>query len=62
VKLTMSSTQRKAPTKLSRAQELHKKYPGHRPIPPSTRTVIITLVVTVVVSLLLVFVFLRKTP
>ncbi|MHB8070659.1 MAG: peptidylprolyl isomerase [Candidatus Cryosericum sp.] len=56
----MSSTKKKAPTKLSRAQELQKKYPGHRPIPPSTRTVVITLAATIVLSLVVVAVFLRK--
>ncbi len=56
----MSSTKRKAPAKLTRAQELQKKYPGHRPIPPSTRTVVITLAVTVVLSLVIVAVALRK--
>jgi cyclophilin family peptidyl-prolyl cis-trans isomerase len=56
----MSSTKRKAPAKLTRAQELQKKYPGHRPIPPSTRTVVITLVVTVVLSLAIVAVALKK--
>jgi peptidyl-prolyl cis-trans isomerase B (cyclophilin B) len=56
----MSSTKKKAPTKLSRAQELQKKYPGHRPIPPSTRTVVITLAATVVLSLVIVAVFLKK--
>ncbi len=56
----MSSTKRKASVKQSRVQELQKKYPGHRPIPPSTRTVVITLAVTVVLSLLLVFVLLNS--
>ena len=56
----MSSTKRKAPAKLTRAQELQKKYPGHRPIPPSTRTVVITLAVTIVLSLVIVAVALRK--
>jgi cyclophilin family peptidyl-prolyl cis-trans isomerase len=56
----MSSTKKRAPAKLTRVQELQKKYPGHRPIPPSTRTVVITLAVTVVLSLVIVAVFLRK--
>jgi len=56
----MSSTKRKTPAKLTRAQELQKKYPGHRPIPPSTRTVVITLVVTVVLSLAIVAVALKR--
>jgi cyclophilin family peptidyl-prolyl cis-trans isomerase len=45
---------------VSRTQELQKKYPGHKPIPPSTRTVVITLAATVILSLLLVFAFLKK--
>jgi len=53
---------RKKATKSSRTQELQKKYPGHKPIPPSTRTVVITLIATIVLSLLIVFVFFRKTP
>lgn len=56
----MSSTKRKTPAKLTRAQELQKKYPGHRPIPPSTRTVVITLVATVVLSLAIVAVALKR--
>jgi peptidyl-prolyl cis-trans isomerase B (cyclophilin B) len=56
----MSTNNRKATPKLSRTQELQKKYPGHRPIPPSTRTVVITLAATVILSLVLVFVFLKK--
>jgi len=56
----MSSTKKRAPAKLTRVQELQKKYPGHRPIPPSTRTVVITLAVTIVLSLVIVAVFLRK--
>lgn len=58
----MSTNKKKAGQKLSRTQELQKKYPGHKPILPSTRTVVITLAATVILSLLLVFVFLRKTP
>ncbi|MCX6085609.1 MAG: peptidylprolyl isomerase [Caldiserica bacterium] len=58
----MSTNKKKAGQKPSRTQELQKKYPGHKPIPPSTRTVVITLAATVILSLLLVFVFLRKTP
>ncbi|RIE16246.1 peptidylprolyl isomerase [Candidatus Cryosericum septentrionale] len=56
----MSTNNRKATSKLSRTQELQKKYPGHKPIPPSTRTVVITLAATVILSLLLVFAFLKK--
>jgi len=56
----MSSTKKREPVKLTRAQELQKKYPGHRPIPPSTRTVVITLALTIVLSLVIVAVFLRK--
>jgi len=58
----MSTNKKKAGQKPSRTQELQKKYPGHKPIPPSTRTVVITLAATVILSLLLVFVFLRKAP
>jgi peptidyl-prolyl cis-trans isomerase B (cyclophilin B) len=58
----MSPNNRKATPKVSRTQELQKKYPGHKPIPRSTRTVVITLAATVILSLLLVFVFLKKTP
>ncbi|MCX6062854.1 MAG: peptidylprolyl isomerase [Caldiserica bacterium] len=58
----MSTNKKKAGQRLSRTQELQKKYPGHRPIPPSTRTVIITLAATVILSLLLVLVFLKKAP
>jgi peptidyl-prolyl cis-trans isomerase B (cyclophilin B) len=58
----MSTNKKKTGQKLSRTQELQKKYPGHKPIPPSTRAVIITLAATVVLSLLLVFVFLKKAP
>jgi peptidyl-prolyl cis-trans isomerase B (cyclophilin B) len=58
----MSTNNRKATPKVSRTKELQKKYPGHKPIPPSTRTVVITLAATVILSLLLVFVFLRKAP
>jgi len=57
----MSTSKRKAAPKISRTQELQKRYPGHKPIPPSTRTVIITLAATVVLSLLLVFVFFKNT-
>jgi len=56
----MSTNNRKATPKLSRMQELQKKYPGHKPIPPSTQTVVITLVATVILSLLLVFAFLKR--
>lgn len=56
----MSTNNRKATPKASGTQELRKKYPGHKPIPPSTRTVVITLAATVILSLLLVFVFLKK--
>ena len=56
----MSANNRKATPKLSRTQELQKKYPGHKPIPPSTRTVVITLAATVILSLLLVFIFLKQ--
>ena len=56
----MSTNKRKATPKVSRTQELQKKYPGHKPIPPSTRTVVITLAATVILSLLLVFPFLKK--
>ena len=56
----MSTNNRKATPKLSRTQELQKKYPGHRPIPPSTRTEVITLAATVILSLVLVFTFLKK--
>lgn len=56
----MSTNKKKAAPKLSRAQELQKKYPGHKPIPPSTRTVVITLAATVILSLLLVLPFLKK--
>jgi cyclophilin family peptidyl-prolyl cis-trans isomerase len=57
----MSTNNRKATTpRVSRKQELQKKYPGHKPIPPSTRTVVITLTATVILSLLLVFAFLNK--
>ncbi|RIE07385.1 peptidylprolyl isomerase [Candidatus Cryosericum odellii] len=56
----MSTNKRKATPKLSRTQELQKKYPGHKPIPPSTRTVVITLAATVILSLLLVLPFLKK--
>ena len=56
----MSANNRKATPKPSRTQELQKKYPGHKPIPPSTRTVVITLAATVILSLLLVFIFLKK--
>ena len=56
----MSTNNRKATPKLSRTQELQKKYPGHKPIPPSTRTVVITLAATVILSLLLVLPFLKK--
>lgn len=55
-----SMSSRKKPTKLSRVQELQKKYPGHKPIPPSARTVVITLVATVILCLLIVFVFFRQ--
>jgi peptidyl-prolyl cis-trans isomerase B (cyclophilin B) len=58
----MSTNNRKATLKVSRTQELQTKYPGHKPIPRSTRTVVITLAATVILSLLLVFVFLRKAP
>jgi peptidyl-prolyl cis-trans isomerase B (cyclophilin B) len=56
----MSTNKKKATPKVSRTQELQKKYPGHKPIPPSTRTVVITLAVTVILSLVLVFAFLKK--
>jgi peptidyl-prolyl cis-trans isomerase B (cyclophilin B) len=56
----MSANNRKATSKLSRTQELHKKYPGHKPIPPSTRTVVITLAATVILSLVLVFAFMKR--
>ena len=56
----MSTNNRKAIPKLSRMQELQKKYPGHKPIPPSRRTVVITLAATVILSLLLVFTVLKK--
>lgn len=56
----MSTNNRKAIPKLSRTQELQKKYPGHKPIPPSTRTVVIVLAATVILSLLFVFVFLNR--
>lgn len=55
-------TTRKRVSKSSRVQELQKKYPGHKPIPPSTRTVVITLTTTIVLSLLIVFVFFRRAP
>ena len=58
----MSTNKKKAAPKLSRTQELQKKYPGHKPIPPSTRTVVIVLAATVILSLLLVFAFLKKPP
>jgi len=56
----MSTNNRKVKPKLSRTQELQKKYPGHKPIPPSRRTVVITLAATVILSLLLVFTVLKK--
>jgi peptidyl-prolyl cis-trans isomerase B (cyclophilin B) len=56
----MSSSKKKAPPKLSRTQELQKKYPGHKPIPPSIRTVVIVLAATVVLSLVLMFAFMKK--
>ena len=56
----MSTNKKKAGQRPSRTQELQKKYPGHKPIPPSTRTVVITLAATIILSLLLVFVFLKK--
>ena len=58
----MSTNKKKAAPKLSRTQELQKKYPGRKPIPPSTRTVVIVLAATVILSLLLVFAFLKKPP
>jgi len=58
----MSTNKKKVAPKLSRTQELRKKYPGHKPIPPSTRAIIITLAATVILSLLLVFIFLKKAP
>lgn len=58
----MSTNKKKAAPKLSRTQELQKKYPGRKPIPPSTRTVVIVLAATVILSLLLVFAFLKKSP
>src|SRR5450759_5379507 len=58
----MSTNKKKAAPKLSRIQELQKKYPGRKPIPPSTRTVVIVLAATVILSLLLVFAFLKKPP
>lgn len=57
-----ANKKRKKPAKESKAAELHRKYPGHGPIPPSKRAVIITLVLTVAISLILVFVFKDKTP
>ncbi|MFA4931319.1 MAG: peptidylprolyl isomerase [Caldisericia bacterium] len=56
----MSTNKKKATPKASRTQELQKKYPGHKPIPPSTRTVVITVAATVILSLLLVFVVLKN--
>ncbi len=56
----MSADKKKAVSKLSRTQELQKKYPGHKPIPPSTRTVVIVLAATVVLSLLMVLAFYKK--
>jgi len=55
-------TNRKKAAGPSKTQELQKKYPGRKPIPPSTRTVVITLIVTVVLSLLIAFAMLRKPP
>lgn len=56
----MSSDKKKLVSKLSKTQELQKKYPGHKPIPPSTRTVVIVLVATVVLSLLMVLLFYKN--
>ncbi|MEN6550541.1 MAG: peptidylprolyl isomerase [Candidatus Cryosericum sp.] len=56
----MSAKKRERPVKPTRAQELQEKYPGHRPIPPSKRTVVVTLVATVVLSLLIVFLVTRR--
>ena len=55
----MSAKKKQKPIKLTRAQELQEKYPGHRPIPPGRRTVVVTLVATVVLSLLMVFLITR---
>ncbi|MHB8108020.1 MAG: peptidylprolyl isomerase, partial [Candidatus Cryosericum sp.] len=56
----MSANKKKAVSKLSKTQELQKKYPGHKPIPPSTRTVVIVLVATDVLSLLMVLLFYKN--
>ncbi|HWQ21675.1 MAG TPA: peptidylprolyl isomerase [Clostridia bacterium] len=56
----MSANKKKATQRVSQVQELQKKYPGHRPIAPSKRTVVTTLVATVVLSLLMVFAFYKK--
>ena len=56
----MSADKKKRSSKLSKTQELQKKYPGHKPIPPSTRTVVIVLAATVVLSLLMVLLFYKN--
>ncbi len=56
----MSADKKKSPSRASKTQELHKKYPGHNPIPPSTRTVVIVLAATVVLSLLMVLLFYKN--
>ncbi len=56
----MSADKKKSPSRASKTQELHKKYPGHKPIPPSTRTVVIVLAATVVLSLLMVLLFYKN--
>jgi len=56
----MSTNNRKVKPKLSKTQELQKKYPGHKPIPPSTRTVVIVLAATVILSLLMVLLFYKN--
>ena len=56
----MSADKKKSSSKASKTQELQKKYPGHKPIPPSTRTVVIVLAATVVLSLLMVLIFYKN--
>ncbi len=56
----MTAKKRQRPVRLTRAQELQEKYPGHRPIPPSKPTVVVTLVATVVLSLLIVILITRR--
>jgi peptidyl-prolyl cis-trans isomerase B (cyclophilin B) len=56
----MSADKKKTVSKLSKTQELQKKYPGHKPIPPNTRTVVIVLAATVILSLLMVLAFYKK--